>query len=60
VNMTNLRALATMAGYKNADDADVDKVASWAKGKTLTLYASLVNNPKTKEMTRSLFLNVED
>lgn len=58
VNITNLRALAVLAGF-NDDDADFDKVAERVKGKTFTLYKSMVNNPKTNKMTSSLFFDAE-
>jgi hypothetical protein len=56
VNITNLRALAELQGL-SSDDADFDVIAAKVKGKTLTLYRSMVNNPKTNKMTNSLFFS---
>lgn len=54
VNITNLRALAELSGL-DPDEADFESVASKVKGKTFTLYKTMVNNPKTNKMTFSLF-----
>ena len=59
VNITNLRALAELVGFEDSEAADFEQVASRAKGKTFTLYKSMVNNPKTNKMTFSLFFNAE-
>ena len=56
VNITNLRALAALVGFAD-DEADFSKVAEKVKGKTFTLYKSMVNNPKTNKMTFSLFFD---
>ena len=56
VNITNLRALAELVGLPG-DDADFAKIAEKVKGKTFTLYKSMVNNPKTNKMTFSLFFD---
>lgn len=58
VNITNLRALAELSG-QDPETADVDKVCKWVAGKTLTLHASMTNNPSTKKMVRSLFFSAE-
>lgn len=58
VNITNLRALAEMAG-QDPETGDTDKIIKWVTGKTLTLYVSMTNNPKTKKMVRSLFFSTE-
>lgn len=59
INITNLRALAVMAG-QDAETGDTEKIAKWAAGKSITLHVALTNNPKTKKMVRSLFFNLED
>lgn len=59
VNITNLRALAVMAG-QDPDTGDTERISKWVEGKTLTLHVALTNNPKTKKMVRSLFFNAED
>lgn len=46
VNKTNLKAIAEKYGD------DVEKLV----GKRIPLHVALVNNPKTKKMTRSLFV----
>jgi hypothetical protein len=56
VNITNLRALAQLVGFKD-DDAEFSAIAEKVKGKTFTLYRSMVNNPKTNKMTHSLFFD---
>jgi hypothetical protein len=56
VNITNLRALAELVGL-TGDEAEFAKVAEKVKGKTFTLYKSMVNNPKTNKMTFSLFFD---
>jgi hypothetical protein len=58
VNITNLRALGELVGLDD-DSADFDAIASKVKGKTFTLYKSMVNNPKTNKMTFSLFFAPE-
>lgn len=58
VNITNLRALGELVGVEG-DDADFDTIAAKVKGKTFTLYKSMVNNPKTNKMTFSLFFAPE-
>jgi hypothetical protein len=58
VNITNLRALATLVGL-DPETADVDVLAGKVKGKTFTLYVSMTNNPSSKKMVRSLFFDGE-
>jgi hypothetical protein len=59
VNITNLRALSELVGFKD-DEADFDSIASKVKGKTFVLYKSMVNNPKTNKMTFSLFFSAPE
>lgn len=61
VNITNLRALAELMGFKlgEGDEVDFDALAAKVRGKTLTLYRSMVNNPKTNKMTHSLFFSAD-
>ena len=59
VNITNLRALATLVGL-DPETADVDVLANKVKGKTFTLYVSMTNNPSSKKMVRSLFFDGEN
>jgi len=56
VNITNLRSLCTIHGL-DPETTDFDVLANKVKGKTLTLYATMVNNPKEKKMVRSLFFD---
>lgn len=58
VNITNLRALAEMAGL-DPETADCDTVGKKMKGKTVQVYISMTNNPQTKKMVRSLFFSAE-
>ena len=58
VNITNLKALAEILGFDG--DADFDALSAKAKGKTLTLYKTMTNNPKTNKMTYSLFFEPPD
>ena len=60
INMTNIRALASIAGFEDADNADFDKIAAKLKGKTIDVSVALVNNPKINKMTRSIFFEVEE
>ena len=53
INVTNLRALAELA-HEDPDTGDFDRIAKWAKGKTLTVYVIVTNNPKTHKQVRSL------
>jgi len=54
VNITNLRALCSLHGM-DPETTDFDVLANKVKGKTLTLYVGMTNNPKEKKMVRSLF-----
>lgn len=56
VNITNLRALATLVGL-DPDTADVEVLANKIKGKTFDLHVTMTNNPSTKKMVRSLFFD---
>jgi hypothetical protein len=56
VNITNLRALAEMAGL-DPETADCDAIAKKMKGKTVQVYISMTNNPQSKKMVRSLFFS---
>ena len=57
VNLTNLRILASLAGFSEdeADSADFDVIAKKCDGKKFTLVKTLVMNPKLGKMTPSLF-----
>lgn len=55
LNITNLKALAVLVGLD--ETADFDLLAKKVVGKSFTLYKTLVNNPKTKKMTASLFFS---
>lgn len=57
INMTNLRALAVLSGAKKPDEADIDKLSAWCKGKQFIFHIAMVNNPQANTMTRSLFLD---
>lgn len=57
VNITNLRALAELAGFEDPDKVEFEKLAERVRGKSFTLYKSMVNNPKTNKMTFSLFFS---
>lgn len=60
INLTNLRALAQLAGYakEEVDNADFDKIALKIKGKEIILDIAMVNNPQEKKMVPSLFVRV--
>ena len=58
VNITNMRALAELAGL-DPEQADFDVLAKKVQGKTYTLHVTVVNNPNTKKMVRSLFFSAE-
>ena len=58
INITNLRALCELHGL-DPEDTDFDVLANKVKGKTLTLYVTMTNNPKEKKMVRSLFFSTE-
>ncbi len=54
VNITNLRALAELAGL-DPEAADFDILAGKVRGKSFNLHVTMTNNPQTKKMVRSLF-----
>jgi hypothetical protein len=54
VNITNLRALAQLSKL-DPDETDFETLAEKVRGKTFDLYVSMVNNPQTRKMVRSLF-----
>lgn len=54
VNKTNMKALLEKFGLNEDDElSDLD---AKIRGKKLTLAITMVNNPQTKKMTRSLFV----
>jgi hypothetical protein len=59
INITNLRALAALAGFSDIENAPFDDVAKRLKGKTIRFTVAMVNNPQTREFTRSLFVKSE-
>lgn len=54
VNKTNLKALLEKFGLD--EDNELEELDAKIRGKKITLAATMVNNPQTKKMTRSLFV----
>lgn len=55
VNITNLRALAELAGFDKPDEVDFEKLRDKVNGKIFTLYKTMTNDPKKNKMVYSLF-----
>ena len=57
INLTNLRILASLAGFDEdeTDSADFDIIAKKCEGKKFSLVKTLVMNPQLNKMTPSLF-----
>ena len=59
INITNLRALARLAGSAagEEDTADFDHIAKKVKGTIINLNVGMVNDPQKGKLVRSLFVD---
>ena len=55
VNKTNMKALLEKADLD--EDCEIEELAAKLKGKTIKLSTARVNNPQTKKMVLSLFID---
>jgi hypothetical protein len=54
INITNLKALATLLGLDNST-CTVEAIQAACRGRSFPLYIAMVNDPQKQKLVRSLF-----